>query len=416
MVMVFISHSSRGDANANAVRQAVQAALEEKGWTVKVDMDALQPGDDWRSVLYHWVAECDAAVILLSSAAMKSTWVRREANFLLWRRALGSPVTLIPVLLQDIAPADVRRSELSQLSALQYLVQHPGKRGGTPRRIASRVVGLLPRIPDLVRDSAELSRMRNWTEDIVCYLNGVPEDPLHAAARLLTANDDRHFPTAHEGRRCVAHQLLGHRDSERVHEALTRLVGKIGTADLPRLGRLLRPVWIDAEAARWLLPSNGRVVAALNTASPATAGQYIDRAACCSYSHWFETVSLVAGEGQQEEFMAACEDAIRQLAHLREDDPLDDAEPFANEVVYLVIDPQSVPLDDVGVLVTELSDRFRWLNIVVLTGHPSRDHEWAADLGLDWLKVLRPAMRAKDESDAERAAKAMEMLMKRAGA
>ncbi|MFJ8108499.1 toll/interleukin-1 receptor domain-containing protein [Streptomyces sp. NPDC096132] len=416
MVMLFISHSSRGDANANAVRQAVQAAAEKSCWSVKVDMDALEPGDEWRSVIYHWVADCDAAVILLSAAAMKSTWVRREVNLLLWRRALGSPVTIIPVLLEDISPPEVRRSELSQLSNLQCLVQRPGKRGGTPRGMAAQVVGRLPRLNAMVRDSAHLSRMRDWTESIMTYLSRVPESPLQSAVRLLTADDVRNFPSAHEGRRCVAHQLLGHPSGERVHDALTRIVGKIERDDLTRLGRLLRPVWINAEAARWLLPSDGPVVMALNTSRPETAEQYIDRAACCSYTHWYRTVSLLAGEGQHEEFMAMCEDAVRSLAHLEEGDPIEDARPYSSEVLYLILDPQDVPLEDVGALVADLGDRFSWLNILVLTGAPSRDATWAAEQGLDWLKVLQPALAATDENEARRAALAMRQLMKRAGA
>jgi TIR domain len=111
MAMVFISHSSRQDDFAAKVRSQVQARLEGLNWDVRVDMDALKGGDDWRSVIYHWLAQCDAAVVLLGRGAIQSSpWVRREVNILLWRRALGSPLTVVPALLGDVRSAEVQEA------------------------------------------------------------------------------------------------------------------------------------------------------------------------------------------------------------------------------------------------------------------------------------------------------------------
>src|ERR1700694_5611755 len=104
MVTVFVSHSARGDALADSILNSVRDGLDEKKYGVCVDMDILKPGQDWASVLYQRLAECHAAVILLSPKALSSTWVRREVNILLWRRALGAPVHIVPALFGGLQP------------------------------------------------------------------------------------------------------------------------------------------------------------------------------------------------------------------------------------------------------------------------------------------------------------------------
>src|SRR5580658_4736674 len=101
MARIFISHSSHPDPFADQVLKAVKDGLG--GQEIFIDSDVLRPGDEWCSVIYHRLAECHAAIILLNRAALESTWVRREVNILLWRRALGYPLEIVPALLGDVS-------------------------------------------------------------------------------------------------------------------------------------------------------------------------------------------------------------------------------------------------------------------------------------------------------------------------
>jgi hypothetical protein len=106
---IFISHSAHDDIWATQVRNSIVDAISAiNGYRVLIDERKFEPGDLWRPLLYRWLAQADAAVLLLSRAALKSPWVHKEATILSWRRALKSEVRIIPVLL-GIEMDDVRR-------------------------------------------------------------------------------------------------------------------------------------------------------------------------------------------------------------------------------------------------------------------------------------------------------------------
>ena len=94
---VFISHSAREDAEALELLDALSAALEEE-FAVRVDKDHLKLGDNWRNTLNTWIGGCDAAIVLLSSKALKSAFVAYEASILTFRPNL----TVIPVFLSGV--------------------------------------------------------------------------------------------------------------------------------------------------------------------------------------------------------------------------------------------------------------------------------------------------------------------------
>ena len=110
---VFISHSAHAvDEPATlAFLHALTAALQATpGLEPLTDHKDLQAGDEWLQRLYAWMALCDAAVVLLSPRAVtreNSTWVPREANLLLWRKALDTRFVVIPVLIGGLTRADL---------------------------------------------------------------------------------------------------------------------------------------------------------------------------------------------------------------------------------------------------------------------------------------------------------------------
>src|SRR5664280_1955314 len=175
MPTVFISHSSITDLNAADVRKHLKQELEHRGWAVRVDIDELKGGEEWTGVLYHWLADCDAAVVLLGQTAINSKWVLREVTLLLWRMALNSPVAVVPVLLADITSADVRNSQLSELRSLQFVKQHDTASGSAqdPASLAMRIAERLPDLSGLQRESSD--SMTKWVATVVDCLGDITE-------------------------------------------------------------------------------------------------------------------------------------------------------------------------------------------------------------------------------------------------
>lgn len=130
---IFISHSANRaeePATQNFLDSLVGRLLAEPGLEPLTDQKDLQAGDEWLQRLYAWMGLCDASVVVLSPRAVtreNSTWVPREANMLLWRKALDQHFVILPVLIGGLEPSalasnpflvDSRLAELQIASAL----------------------------------------------------------------------------------------------------------------------------------------------------------------------------------------------------------------------------------------------------------------------------------------------------------
>jgi len=242
--------------------------------------------------------------------------------------------------------------------------------------------------------------MQNWLNEITACLTNVEQDrPLRDALNALSA-DDWHFTSIWEGRRLLAHQMLGPGLSARIVAAL-RQIARQASGTLPLLIDLVAPVWVDGEAARALLPAGGQVFVLLNAQMSETARHYVYRAACCSLAYRTETVTLIVGEDQAREFLHDCERAVRQLLVLNDIYPLDGELPVGGDVCFLVVDPGGAPVDPVIDVLRSLLVRFEWLNVILLVGPavPKDDdlRRWGmADA------ILRPELGLDEEKDASR--------------
>ncbi len=120
---LFVSHSSRlddvphkytdGDANWRLLRETCDGlkARYTDSIQILVDRDGLVAGADWNRELNLWLAECQAAIILVSKRALeRSDWVAKEAAILGWRKALDPNFILIPVTIEGESTA----AELAQ--------------------------------------------------------------------------------------------------------------------------------------------------------------------------------------------------------------------------------------------------------------------------------------------------------------
>ena len=425
MPMVFISHSSGTDGFAAQARERVRHQLTRQGWDVFVDADVLEPGDDWNSIIYTWLADCDAAVFIIGSRAIASTWVRRELNLLLWRRDLGSSITLIPVLLADVSEHDVQDSELSELLAFQFIEQDPRTADdAAAQELAGRVAGRLPDISSVLSSSSDRDGMRRWLSDVASCLREVKDEAsLRTAVRALGVADNPHFASIREGHRYLASQMLAPGLARCLYKAVMA-IARQASDDLDELINLVTPTWVDGDAARLLLPHGGQVFAILNARLSDTATYYVQRAACCSLNYRTQTVTLILGEGQQLEFERACETAIRRLLDLSDisrpgEGPLEEEEPLEEEVGFLVVDPDQTPMDVVAAVLRHvlhpLLSRFHWLNVILLTGESCPDPTLITQWGMGGV-VLRPELAAREEHDADRTVRRMRDLRRQLGA
>lgn len=80
---IFVSYAA-GDCREKS--RVVHELLERSGFTSLHD-STLTPSTPWDESLYERLATCHAAVVLLTTKALTSEWVRREVDILLHRRA-----------------------------------------------------------------------------------------------------------------------------------------------------------------------------------------------------------------------------------------------------------------------------------------------------------------------------------------
>jgi len=107
---------------------------------ILVDRDGLIPGDDWNRELNLWLAECHAAVILVSHRALeKSDWVAKEAAILGWRKALDPDFTLIPITIEgESCASDLAQGFFGSLDMARIQAIHA-------RRSAAEIVAAIDR-------------------------------------------------------------------------------------------------------------------------------------------------------------------------------------------------------------------------------------------------------------------------------
>jgi hypothetical protein len=147
---VFISHSAADSAeggavnvSAHAVRVAVREALKAAGFEVLIDEVELKPGDSWRARINLWLRLCDAAVLIVSPAALQSHYVAFEANVLGYRWSEDNGFRIIPVLV-GVTMDEVRLSPLNPAQVSEWQTAATG----TPEESAASVLeGLADLVP-----------------------------------------------------------------------------------------------------------------------------------------------------------------------------------------------------------------------------------------------------------------------------
>jgi hypothetical protein len=130
---IFISYDR---TDGLSVAQALRAALDVAGFEAIGEWTP-SPAQDRLAALPDELSSADGAVIVISSGALNSVYVSREAAFLR-ERALKEPeFRVIPLLVGDVSEFDLAASPLGELAEFQML------RGGPTEDMVAAAVGSL---------------------------------------------------------------------------------------------------------------------------------------------------------------------------------------------------------------------------------------------------------------------------------
>lgn len=400
MAQIFVSHSAK-DRFAESVRDRLVEKLREKGLTPLVDKE-IRPGERWRARLDHWIGCCHGAVFLFSREAVDSDWVRKEATILTWRKALHPHLHLIPVLLGDVSREELTTRYLRTIEVNEIEWIEAGNLSA--EQLVEKIVDLFPSSTELTKDQNDPG-LRDWIEQVTDCLKDVRQPALERAAQLLQIEVGDwqgfcDFPVA------IAHHLL-HRRLEEVEDAVRELLKGMHLASPSResLCRLLRPLWVEEEAARCILPATRHEekerLLAINTQLQETGECYIRRATCSAQGIPILATSGTFGEdtvgGVLKEFEKAClerflgrtwrrfPEGVRQKIlqkSLREQLP-----------AFFLVPEQALQRE----ALEALRSRYPTATFVLLSGTSFPDR---ATLNLPRLKLIHPELNEDEEVEA----------------
>lgn len=404
----FISHSAQTE-HAQAVLSRLCARLRDAGHDVFVDADLIQ-GEQWRSVLYHEIARCHVAVVLLEGTmvsadehSLTKRWVQREVDLLLWRRALNRTVVIVPVMLDATKPAAVRRAGFAEFTEHQFLLAE----GLSSDEVAAKVVESFAPCP---RDAD--SRMERWFDKIEAVLDriGHREALRKAALALGVSAEDADQVLLENGTRFFAHQFLGRSADTATVEAVERILFYSDAGTLHQLVGLIAPTWVDHCASLPLVlgePTEGSV-AVLNATDPRTAIHYVRRATCMDLTVPTEQVDAVTGEDGYGELLDKCESAVLRLLggdpemQTLLDMPPDEVLDGPPKPGYLIIRTGPSPSTTVGDVVEHLRRVYRWLAMILIVGTDPPSLDVIARWHLGDARILKPALEPHEEFRAHR--------------
>lgn len=274
MSAIFISHSSRDDGAARALRHRLSQLLADEPYRHRVllDEEGIRVGNLWLPKLYGWLAECGGAVLLLTEQALASDWVRKEATILLWRQALGSRVVIIPLLI-GVTEDDVRAA----WPALELFDRHY-RRIPDADHAETAIAEVIAEFGQEVDPDDQLGSWARRLDAAISELDDYSQSELAAALHA----SERPWPDTPDGRRLIVHALLHASRMFDVQTAVQPVVRLFRHP--PGFVRLVSPIGIPAEAAGGIMAVCGRPpgdrILVLACTSPRTAIRYIRRASC----------------------------------------------------------------------------------------------------------------------------------------
>ena len=425
---VFVSHSTL-DSFTSELVETLASALHGAGFTALVDQKVIEAGDEWSPWIYDAVQECSAAVLLLSSAALRSSWVMIESWYLTNRSREDSSFAVIPVLCPDVSIEDLSdpRFDISDLALHRFQVIS----GESIDDTVGGVVRILNDALSAVLDAEEVSPFQNQIEDL---LSGYGADNSALMRLLARMNPSTGRPSSRNIAAKIAQRMLADDVSP---EALALEVGRarfLGTDRREIAALVMSYKAVPAAAARQfvlILKKRAETAAQLGDYSRSRPGAaaliyaqydetgrwYVRRSSSLFPSMTSVTLSPSPWDWQPDHLDEAVEDALRrQLIRAiwgwdqpRTDDQLNedlDAHERNYGPVVVVLASEEEPD---GELLDSLREKYPGLVFLVLSTAPD-----LALLGLSGTVVLEPLLTKSAENRFHRAYQHMSGAAERA--
>lgn len=376
---IFISHSSK-ELAGEQFRDELAKRLRAAGYRVLLDKDELELSQDWRPTLNAWIGGCDAAVLLVSEAALKSSYVAYEASLLAYRHEQEQgrfkliPVYLPPVTekqleespLEPARVADVQaiRANVPQEEAieriLQYLDEHVPSESVAEQH-ARRLCGLIKNVDsvDLEATAHKIgAALAPWTPGL--------ELPMKVALCLMASG----LELAARGVRVFRSRLRG-------------------VATLEEVMTLIATSWVDCRSAAAIGKAEKHPgLLAINGADPRTAWLYVVGA--CDYpvgDSWrVAQVDGVVGGGGVEELKQLVRSALARRLGVTPTQVGETVRDITEEGEPVFV---TLPLSGMNLAaLTDLRAEFPGVTFFFLTGSELPPDELARQAGIEVLHPL----------------------------
>lgn len=362
-------------------RDDLAQRLHAAGYRVLLDKDELQLSQDWRSTLNAWIGGCDAAVLLVSEAALKSSYVAYEASLLAYRHEQEQgrfkliPVYLPPVTQKQLEDSPLRPARVADVQAirgnvpreeaiqriLEYLEEHVPSESAAERH-ARRLCGQLKHVDsvDLEATAEKIgASLEPWTPGL--------ELPMKVALCLMASGLD----IATRGVRVFRSRL---KDAKALEEVMT----------------LIATSWVDCRSTAAIgKVMNQPGLLALNGDNPRTAWLYVVAACNAPVGDSWRVAQVdgVVGGGGVEELKHLVRSVLARRLGV---DSMDVAE-ILRDITEAGEDPVFVALPLSGMNLAALTDlraEFPGVTFFFLTGGELPPDELARQAGIEVLHPL----------------------------
>ena len=393
--IIFISHSARNDPAAHGILIKLEQYLNKNGFDVLLDETRLEGGEPWRDRLHTWMGHCHGAIILLTSKALESPWVLKEATILSWRHSLsGGKFPLLPVYL-GVRTSDIENSKLFSPLALTEI---QALKGLTGVKLCKAIADLLAPL----RLSEAKTPQRQVEEKIAQWLGKINRPALLAEVAANLGEDLGPWNPKCDLPSKTAILLL-QAPLKKLPEGLKPLLGAIPSEGIRTIVDMLRGSWVDREMAGSLILASrrpeGTRAAALNAIEQEFTAQAVIARATGGYPPWyFVQVSNAAGEDSAGSLKAQVRAALVKTVGSNNPAIINSfiKNKVGREPLFIVLPPPegTQPLldeADVDALMSEYPD----CTLFLMTGAAL-----PADPALPKVQRLRPSLGPDDETTA----------------
>jgi len=246
--LIFVSHSSHDNVLTGEVCTQLKALLgRDAHCEILVDTEKLEDTDPWPVQLHEMMADCHAAVILLSENALKSKWVLKELTILAWRKSLEPAFKLFIAQFPDITDEKINAAGFAPIEHRRI----QGINSNDPAVIATRVHARLQ--ADAVAPVETL--FDRLARHLGALLRQADTQSLAELAQDLGAARPSWRPSTTEPKvplvesicRQILRGELGRFPS--LADLFDSLKTRLPPYSLAQVLKLLAPHWVDAQAA-----------------------------------------------------------------------------------------------------------------------------------------------------------------------